>query len=189
MKKANILVVFFILIALAAGCASTSDKIANAVTRPVETVRFVTNVVEVPKVHVVMVTNVVAGADVVKTEWKTNIVREIQVHSETNIVYVQAPGIATGIGVAKTAAIFIPPPWNAVAEVGLMALSGVLTWLVKRKNDQKISAEDQLGAVVEGVEKYTKKSPATNLKETISDAADSAGVGKELHKTVQKLTA
>ena len=100
----------------------------------------------------------------------------------TNIVYSVNPGVTNALGTAKTVAQDAGGPWGMIVSGGLGLVAAGLTWIAKRKSDQKAAL---LPAIITGVE-----SAETNqeVKESIEKVARAAGVESRLNAAVQKIT-
>lgn len=176
----------FLFCAFGTGCAG----LQNAVTEPRQAIttnqvtetRVVTNIVPV----IVQVPSGVVTNFVDRVE--TNVITTVEV--KTNTVYVARESIATGISIGQAAAPLAGPYGGAIAA-GLTALSGVLGWLVKRKNGEAQSLSDQLTATVMGVERVARALPEGQgdaVKKAIATISKELGVSDALHDSVKEIT-
>lgn len=179
---------FVIFVAIGSGC-QVLDKAASAVTRPKsmmvtnEVIKFMTNVVAIPVPvpgQTVMVTNFVDRVSTV-----TN--REVV----TNLVYEVKNELRAGVAAGQTVAALAPPPYSTAAAGILGVVSAGLGFLAARKNKQADLANQQLKAVIAGVEETAIALPggdSDKVKENIQKVSKLLGVASELHASVQAMT-
>jgi hypothetical protein len=201
MKKLTLLSVLGSVALLALSGCGTVGKIASLTTRPAsQSVETVTNTV--------VQTNIVTATNLVQERIRTpdgtvttNFVPQIVlvtnqipvtvIELHTNAVYQTKEAITTGIQVGKTVASFLPAPFGGAATAILGLLTAGLGALAASKNKQANSLNDQLAAVVHGVEQATSAiDPAigAKVKDTIAHTSRVLGVADQLDDTVQKLT-
>jgi hypothetical protein len=151
-----------------------TTNVTEAAVATTHNVVTATEKVSTDPVTLVTTTNVVTVTNAVTT---TNIV------FTTNLVAVPREQIAAGVDGAKTVSAWLPPNISGPLDVGLAALSGLLTLAVQRRNKM-------LAATVSGVETATKLPTITadSVKSAIGDASKLAGVADDLHAVVKKVT-
>jgi hypothetical protein len=100
----------------------------------------------------------------------------------TNIVYEVNPGVTSALSSAKDIAQDVGGPWGMVVSGGLGLVAAALTWIAKRKSDQKAAL---LPAIITGVESAPDNA---QVKYAIEKVARAAGVESQLNAVVQKIT-
>jgi hypothetical protein len=95
--------------------------------------------------------------------------------------YEYKPIVTSSIGTAQTVAGFLPPPYGTVAGIALTAVSGILGFVLKRKNGQLNTTQTILNSVITGVEAVGD----ATTKLSIQSHAAAAGVQQHLEPIVQ----
>lgn len=109
---------------------------------------------------------------------------------QTNDVFTVNTNLLAAIETAKRVNASInPTPSEPIINLGLSAVTAALgagAWFLNRR---KRSLQDQLTAVIGGIETATRINPSVALvKSEVANAADLLGVATELHTTVKNQT-
>lgn len=105
----------------------------------------------------------------------------------TNKVTRVNPKITSALGLAqKVNDSTNPAPFAPLVSIALAGLSGVLGLVAKKKNGEKVKAEQYLATIVNAVEGSEVKE---EVKAAVKQGAKVAGNSIELKRTVQKILA
>lgn len=186
---------------LGSGCAALTRPVVSQQVVPVPSRTNEVVRVEVPPPRIVYVTNTVAGAPVILTNWIPSEpirVTNLVVVPPTNMVVMvtnvwePAPGLVAGIQTAQTLnGALNPTPSAPLVNWGLTALGGVATlvagWQTRRAQQQasaKATADALLETTIKAVETYPGRE-LDQVKLHIARVAALTGVADQLDERVQ----
>lgn len=179
---------------LASGCAALTRPVIGqrSIEVPARTNEVVR--VEVPPPQLVYVTNTVAGATVVLTNWLPSEpirVTNLVVVPATNMVVTVTnawepnPGLVAGIQTAQTLnGALNPTPSAPLVNWGLTALSGVATLVAGWQTRKKMSADALIETTIKAIETYPGHE-IDQVKAHIARVSALTGVAEQLDERVQ----
>lgn len=179
---------------LASGCAALTRPVVSQ--RSVEVPAHTNEVirVEVPPPQLVYVTNTVAGATVVLTNWLPSEpirVTNLVVVPPTNMVVMVTnawepnPGLVAGIQTAQTLnGALNPTPSAPLVNWGLTALSGVATLVAGWQTRRRVTADALVETTIKAIETYPGRE-IDQVKAHIAKVSALTGVAEQLDERVQ----